>query len=258
MSAPAGGLDLSHRINDALHAQHIPLDEAGELQLPHDEARRRRVLDAVLLASTAMHPVSGDFWFELPAGGELVVAYAERFAGRRGALAVLDHSLTSTEWQQLERLLRLPADLTSVESHAGVVEVVLERLPVPSDDVPIEEVLDFVAQPEVQEQAESLRLWMRRAALEADPREEIALELDEMLHEFRRSMEVERLKNQTSTFRAIVSVPLAVLEELAHFKPKAALDAAISIRARRAERLEAEFTAPGHEVAYIDVVQRAF
>ena len=137
------------------------------------------------------------------------------------------------------------------------MDLVIGRLPTIADDVPLEDVLSFSRDPETRERVTALRLWIARSAFADTTLRERALELDEMLHEFRRHMKAHRLKTRQGTIRTLISVPLAVIEDLLHGKPASAFNA-VSWTSRKAARLEAELTAPGHEVAFIESVWDRF
>ncbi len=152
----------------------------------------------------------------------------------------------------------VPKSLRGTNPHAHVLEVVMNALPVPGEDTPLEAVLDFVADPEVRSEVEALRLWMRRMANDPTGGQQVELELETMLHEFRQHLRVHRLKAQESTLRTVLSIPLGVAEELVHLRPQKAVDALFAVRERRAMRLESRLTAPGHEVAFIDAAWEHF
>jgi hypothetical protein len=102
-----------------------------------------------------------------------------------------------------------------------------------------------------------LRLWIAKAAMTDTPLRELSLELDEMLHNFRRHMRAYGIKAKDSTLRTLIVLPLAIVEDLLHGKPKSAFESA-SWKSRKAARLEAELAAPGHETAFIESAWRHF
>lgn len=209
--------------------------------------------------SSAIHPAGVLPWRRpLPAGGELVVAYVQQLFGEPGTVPILEAPLAHSEWRAHTQtfLLRSPQRKSLDTRH--VAEIVLKRIPMPGDDVPLDAVLDFAHDPTTQRQIESLRLWMARMALQHRNADELAVELDSMLHDFRAHMDLADMRSTDSALRLVLAVPLEVAQELLHLRPKAALDALAGVRARKAERLEAELNAPGHEVAYLRSVERRF
>jgi hypothetical protein len=154
-------------------------------------------------------------------------------------------------------LFRPSSVLTSSPTELGVIDLVIDRLPVVADNVPLKDVLAFSRDPETKEQVTALRLWIAKSGKPGASLPDLALELDEMLHTFRRHMKVHRLRAKETAFRTIIAVPFAIVEDLLHGKPKSALDA-VSWTSRRAARLEAELNAPGHELAFIESARKRF
>jgi hypothetical protein len=261
LEAPDTASGLADAIRHGLADELQPLLEEldlTEIEWPSgDGTRRDLLLEAEILASSGRHPSSRFLDASLPRGGELLVAFLTRLLGD-DATAVLDRSLSREEWRFLSSGIVIPKSLRGMDAHARVIEIVTGSLPLPSDDTPLEAVLDFVDDPEVRAKAEALRLWMRRTADIGVTAKEIELELETLLHDFRRHMELHRLRSRNGALRAAIAVPLGFAEELMHLRPRRAADALFAVRDRRAARLEAELTAPGHEVAYIETATQHF
>jgi hypothetical protein len=220
--------------------------------------------DALLfkkLASGGRHPSHGMRAHDLlPEGGEILAATAEQLHGLP-SVAIFERPMSDQQWASLERyfsittLRALRGRLKQTEEE--ILDLVIGRLPTIADDVPLEDVLSFSRDPETRERVTALRLWIARSAFADTTLRERALELDEMLHEFRRHMKAHRLKTREGAIRTLISVPLAVIEDLLHGKPASAFNA-VSWTSRKAARLEAELAAPGHEVAFIESVWDRF
>ena len=215
------------------------------------------VIRAQLLASTANHPaglLGADEPF--PNGGELVVAFAEECSDGVSAVPILTTKPNAQDLVQLSGTFLGPAwDQTRL---GYVSELVVARFPIPGDDVPLDEVLDFVSDPVQQLQMRALRLWMTRAAMGHDPLDVLTLEFETLLHDFEVQMRVADMRASDSFFRVAISVPLEIAQELMHLRPKAAFNAAFSLRARQADRLESMLSAPGREVAFLGNANQRF
>lgn len=203
--------------------------------------------------SVTRHP-SVELGARLPAGAELVVAYVLREAGGR-CVPVIPAGWSAAS---VGRVLALPRRILEPDPDQGVVEVVLRALPVPGDDVPLDYIMDFTQDAETQRRLERLDLWMRRAAQSGRELQDIGLELEERVHEFDAHMRLAEMQHETSGLRLLLTVPLGVIEELAHLKPKGALDVVFNFRDRKASRLEAELKAPGGALAYLYEAERRF
>ncbi|MDP1792548.1 MAG: hypothetical protein Q8K63_00310 [Acidimicrobiales bacterium] len=258
--APSGAIELSDEIRyslgpelDALVDELISTDD--ELWPTGDGSHRDMLIEAELLASSGRHPSSAFIHEKLPLGAELLVAFLARLQGE-DAVAVFDRVPTPSDWRRLSSGIVIPKSLRGHSGEDHVLEVVLNSLPLPADDVPLEAILDFVSDPDVRSEAEALRLWMRGVAA-GTSRSEIELELETRLHQFQRHLRVHRVRSNQGTLRSLISLPLGVAQELVRLRPKSAVDALFVLRERRALKLETRLTAPGHEVAFIDeAIQR--
>jgi hypothetical protein len=191
------------------------------------------------MGSAARHPSKTRGGDVLPVGGEVIVASAERLYGLP-SVAILEQRISDTQWSELEgfftaatvRRLRRGME----RRDAKVMDLVISRLPTIGDDVPLEDVLAFSRDPETRDRATALRLWMAKSSLRNVPLQELAVELDEMLHEFRRHMEVQRLKTVNRRLRMLINVPAAIAGDLLQGKPKATFES-VSWTSSRANRL---------------------
>ncbi len=258
----AGILTDAPAFRDEVYERLVPLtlahgDEAGAWDGNTPIAELPPIDQAELLRSTAIHP-TGVLPYDraLPPGAEIVVARAEALASSAEAVAVLDGPIQRDDWTAITGTFLFAEP--QVQREATVAEVVLPHVPVPRDDVPIDALLDFRQESSTTEQIKSLRIWMAKAALTTTPQAELELEVESMLHDFGRHMELADMRGSTSALQLAVSIPLQIVEELLHLRPRAALGAAFAVRDRRADRLEAELSAPGSELAYLHTARHRF
>lgn len=230
----------------------VPRDQWRDVEFSRDHHR------ALRLVSMARHPAGADlFWDPLPSGGELIVALGERLAGNRSTVALMRSRPPAPNIRRLERAFWMPGE-RALGSPEAVVELVLPRLPVPGPEVPLSDVVDFTQDPATRDMLARLRLWMARLSLEGSDAGAMELELEEHLHELRSHLRIADMRHRTSVIRAVLTIPLGLAEELLHLRPKGAVEALFSVRDEHANFLEAQLSAPGHEVAYIEAAHRAF
>ena len=139
-----------------------------------------------------------------------------------------------------------------------VLEVVLKAFPVPADDVPFEQLLDFRRDEDARTKLTALRHWTNKMARGKSSPGEIAEELEFLLFEYERRMRVHHMKYEASTLQTILTVPFKVLEELMRLKFGAAVEALFVLRKQRIELMQAELDVPGKEVAYISKAKSLF
>lgn len=255
--APATRYDLLLEFR----AELAELDDDTDEDLPSDRQRFG------LLMSTAGHP-SGVIPIDeaLPAGLELAIAAGHRLSGRDPQIvAVLDAPLTSVERRRLEATLILPGnpwyesrDADHADRVERMIEITIERLPVPCEEVPLEDVLAFTRTGDVQRQMTTLRHWMTKAARGEASATELGEEIVSLLHDFTQHMRLADMRHGQGVLRVLVGSTVEAIEELLHLRPKKAMDALFGIADRSADRLEAELSAPGHEFAYLYRAERQF
>jgi hypothetical protein len=139
-----------------------------------------------------------------------------------------------------------------------VLHVVLHHIPVPGEDVAWEKILEFRDDSDTKRKLAALRGWM--AGL-SDPHLSVAQledKLEAALADYRQHMHINRMKHSTATLEAIL-VPVAeVLESLTKLQFSKLVKSVFSLTKEDISLLEAEASAPGKELAYLEKVQAAF
>jgi len=241
---PAVGMLLGDRIPPEIRRQ--VRESGGELALVDH------------IGSAGRHP-SSDTQERLPRGGELVLGYALGVLGD-ACIPIVKRSLTTDEWQTLNRAMILPHSVQSRLSarDSTLLEIVIKRLPIPGDEVPLEEVLAFSRDRSSVRRRERLMIALARARLENTPAEVFDLELAEAICDYEESMAAEDFRARTGAIKVVLSASLGAIEELIHLRPRRALEALLEYREVKANRLEAELHAAGRETAFIYEADKAF
>lgn len=259
--APDTGSDLAKtafvRLDDALASRYkTSMRDLAEARRAGRASQEVDTFAAPLwrMASSAQHPSGLSNYSPLPNGTEAVVAY---LLTQTGDLSVpIFESLPN--WEMMKFHLSVPRELREPSPDNRIVELVLSKLPVPGDDVPLDEVITFSRDDETRRKIEGLEIWMRKAARSGKDLQDLQLEVEDGLHNFAAHMRVADMRSKTSTLRVALSLPLGIVEELLHLRPKKALDVALEFHDRKAMRLEAELNAPGGTFAYIYKAARRF
>lgn len=229
--------------------------ESGDDLSAFDDEPANSIAQMLRMASTAAHPRNA--FTELPHGGEIVLAYVMTATGDR-SIPILHSLPKGADWQLLEDAFHLPPAVMAPSPAHAVVELVLSNLPVPGDEVPLDSILAFSSDSETRRRLESLDLWMRGVGHSGKDLQAIALEMEQSLHEFSNHMQLADMRSKKSDLRIALSLPFGIIEELLHLRPKGALDVAFEYSNRRANRLEAEISAPGGALAYIYETEKRF
>ena len=141
---------------------------------------------------------------------------------------------------------------------ADVLQVVLTALPVPSPDTSWERVLEVRNDTDVRHKFTRLREWISETARSQLPPIEVAEKLEALIAQYREAMAVYDLKVHATTLETVVVTVAELAEDLVKFKWGKLAQGLFTLRHRRIALMESELKAPGREVAYVDVVERAF
>lgn len=148
-----------------------------------------------------------------------------------------------------EKLQQPPTDL---------IEVVLDKLPMPSELTPWEAILDFKADEEAQGYLQGLKVWMSEVARQKLTATEASEKLDWLLFQHQRHMKAHKLAYRWGTLGGTFVAAAEILEDLVKIKWGKAAGAVVSIVDRRLDLMKAELANPAKEVSYIVKAQDQF
>ena len=134
---------------------------------------------------------------------------------------------------------------------SDVVEIVVNKLPMPSIDVPWETILDYRDDPETQKSLRALRKWVRKFSLENISPIEISDELETLIDEYQNHMKLHKVKANTETLEVILKIPFEILENLIKIKFSKIPEPFFAVKRRQISLMEAEINAPARDIAYI-------
>ncbi|HWK73143.1 MAG TPA: hypothetical protein VNQ81_02655 [Povalibacter sp.] len=140
-----------------------------------------------------------------------------------------------------------------------VVHIVINALPVPSPQVPYQEVVEFKQEQKVQDHLQLMRRWMRKSmAKEGVGATEMAEELADALHDYTQYMRLARIKYRTEVCQVLLTFPLATIERILKLQFSQLFDPVFTIRKANIALCEAELKAPGREFAYLLAADEQF
>jgi hypothetical protein len=183
--------------------------------------------------------------------------YASRVS--RGQLEML-------RWRQIDAVLVCgaaprflgPPEPSRSRAIGSALGVVFEAFPVPDDQTPWEQILEFKRDPDTTRQVLALRRWASRVARQLLPAAELHDEIEWLVREYEAHMRLHRLKVTGGVLETVVTSVAEVVENLAKLKLTAAAKGLFSFRQRRIQLLEAERQAPGRELVYLVRARREF
>jgi len=138
------------------------------------------------------------------------------------------------------------------------LRVAIHNLPVPHESTPLKDILQFRNEKDTQQKISALRRWIKKVAISFDKPEDLQEEIEYLIQEYKKYMDIQQLKYSVSTFEAVITTAADLIEDLAKFKLKKLVEKAFSIFKQDVQLLESELKAPGKEVAYFIHAQDRF
>lgn len=134
----------------------------------------------------------------------------------------------------------------------AVLQVALKSFPVPSDEVSLQELVEFKSDRKVAEQMKLMRNWIRKTVAneEATPAK-VGEEIADNLEDFTQHMRLANMKYKTEVVQILVTFPLATIERVCKLQFSQLFDPVFAVRKAKIALLEAELKAPGRELAYL-------
>ncbi len=143
-------------------------------------------------------------------------------------------------------------------SKSNVAQIVISKLPLPNDETPWEQLIDYRNDSDNQKNLLNLRRWIRRISAENLSQAEIEEELEWLMNEFQSHMKVHKMKTNTETLEVIVKILPETIENLIKLRFSKLPEPFFAVKKRQINLMEAELNAPGREISYIIKTQEAF
>lgn len=132
-----------------------------------------------------------------------------------------------------------------------IAQIVVNKFPIPNNETPWEQIIDYRNDSENQKSLLSLRRWIRKTSTENLSPAEIEEELEWLMNEFQSHMKLHKMKANTETLEIMIKTPLETIENLLKLNFSKIADPLFTLKKRQINLMEAELNAPGREMAYI-------
>lgn len=165
---------------------------------------------------------------------------------------------SETSFWIMQKTESLPQDIHLLNKNkleGSIAHLILNNIPMPCKDNPLEKILDFRADDNARLALFRLRRWLKSAIKCGDSLKDINEEVQYRLLEYEQHMKHYRLKTSLGGFETLVVTSIEVIENIAKFKISKAAKSIFKIYNRQIELVEEEMKAPGREVAYISKIK---
>lgn len=134
---------------------------------------------------------------------------------------------------------------------SDVAQVVINRLPLPNNETPWEQIIDYRKDSETQKLLSSLRRWISKTAKQNLPPLEIEEEIESLINDFQEHMKLHKMKANTETVEVLVKLLPETIENLIKLRFSKLPEPLFVFKKRQINLMEAELNTPGKEMAYI-------
>lgn len=127
----------------------------------------------------------------------------------------------------------------------NVAHIILDKLPLPADEVSISRVMDFKEEPETRRLFLGMKRWLRKVLDSGTGIQDLNEEIEYLTLEYKQFMKLHDMKTTTGTLETLVVSTAETLENLAKLKISKVAKSFFAIHHKRVALAEAEMTAPG-------------
>ena len=144
-----------------------------------------------------------------------------------------------------------PTNLGGAKNELNTIEVVLKNIPLPPENIPWEDFIQFRNEEENIAKLRALRLWLQQRATSQESPRAIQEQLEHLLYEYQKYMEIQHKKYSQGVLSTLISATPEIVSSLITLNFGAALKSIFDVSGHSLSLTEAELSAPGREVSYI-------
>jgi len=167
---------------------------------------------------------------------------------------IIDSSSDYTQIMNSSQKVLLP----NVTKKERVMELVINRMPIPDNEIGWEQILDFKSDEAIKRNLLGLRSWMTKIGHTKYTNKEIQQEIEYLLNEYENSIKLHKLKYQIGSTEVLITTALEVLENLLALKFSKAAKSIFQLKNKKIDMLIGETKTPGKELAYLSKNQGLF
>jgi hypothetical protein len=172
------------------------------------------------------------------------------FRGRLACIELRARGFRAFSAMSLPEVMALPRKRTRVEAHE-VFELAVNHIRVPSDDTPLEAIIELREDEHMRGLLKGFRQWTLETARSVSSLAEAADKLDYLLYEYNRAIELSRMKHRMGVLQSVFVSGAELIEDVAKLRLGKLAGRLCSVGTRRVELLVDEQNAPGRQVSYL-------
>ena len=137
-----------------------------------------------------------------------------------------------------------------------LLELIVSKFPVPPEDIPWQDFLQFRDDAEHKALRVRFRLWLQERAKSVGNPALIIEELEAILEDYRKYMRIQHMKFGEGVVSTLLASTKDALEEFGNLRFGSAVRSILDFRHKHLARSEAELLAPGREISYMVRAQK--
>lgn len=154
-------------------------------------------------------------------------------------------------------VVKLPSVPSPTANKTDVIHIALNTLPIPSELVPWEEIIEYRNDPDARGKFLGLKSWINEMTKSSLPPVEIKDKLEWLLYDYRKHMELHKLKVNMGVLETIIVTGAEIIEDVVKFNWSKAAKVLFSVKHRKVALLESELNNPNREIAFLyDTISR--
>lgn len=133
----------------------------------------------------------------------------------------------------------------------NAIEVAVKNVPMPPDNLPWQDLLDYRSDEETKRKLTALRLWMQHQHSENKNPRLMREELEHLVMEYENHLRLLTRKYEMGVIKGLITASAEAISEIATINVAGALRSLVDFKTRGIDKAIAETQAPGKEVSYI-------
>ena len=181
-----------------------------------------------------------------------------REASARHCALILNNQLVKPDFISAPLVKKLTLPTTNKVTQSEVLKIIIEKIPVPDELTPWESIFEFKNNPDNIGKFAGLKSWINKITKSNLSASEIQDELEYLLYQYRKSLEIHNIKYKSGILQSIVVGTGELVENAVRLKFSKLAKGLFSAQQEKADLLSLELSAPGNELAYIYETSKAF
>lgn len=144
------------------------------------------------------------------------------------------------------------------DKKVDVVQLVVNQMPFPDDDVPWEAIVDYKLDKDSRSKLLGLRNWISEISQTTSTAHEIEDKLEYLIDQYEKHLIFHKLKYRKGTLETLITSGAEIIENIAHLQFSKLVQFPFRLRNQRLSLMEEELKAPGRELAYIAKLSNQF